>query len=129
MKNLSPTTKISILACYIAILEYLDSDDIDSEERFGQMCNEIDAEKTYLPLVIHREICRFVDNKVAPIIYEHKAFFSECYTDEIGFVNEEGVWQTRNEESTRKMCTAYVSKLEEVTIELETLVNQLLQCH
>lgn len=124
--NVTDFNKERIFHCYNVMKNYLQDDDVESEECFNCMYDEIEKCKVAIPTAVFEKISNFIDEKLAPIVYESEKTFAECYTDEIGYYNDENIWQTRDEEATRKMCMAFIVKLAEIEQELDNFaMNEL----
>ncbi|WP_414733851.1 hypothetical protein [Acetobacterium carbinolicum] len=111
--------KNAILHCYELMKDYLHDDEIEDEECFSQMCAEVEKQKIAIPRGVYQKISQFIDERLAPIIYERKETFSECYRADIGFYNDEGKWEVKNEESMKKMCMAFIVRIFEIEQELD----------
>ena len=106
--TISDFNKKVIYDCYKEMKEYLHSDDVESEDRFTEMYNNILQCEIAMPAELFEKIKLFVDSNLAPIVYESNKIFKSCYTDGIGSFNEDGVFCPHDEESTRKFCINFM---------------------
>lgn len=111
--------KNAILHCYKLMKDYLHDDEIEDEECFSQMFAEVEKQKIAIPRDVYQKICQFIDERLAPIVYEREKTFTECYRDDIGFYNSEDVWEVSDEESMKKMCMAFIVRIFEIEQELD----------
>lgn len=124
-KKKPASVREAIFLCYILMVEYLESDGVEDENCFCCMCSEIESYKAYMPYSAYERISNFINETLSPIVYDYEKTFAECFTDEIGFVNDKGFWQTHNEECTYKLCSIFVSRLEEISQQTDHLIEQL----
>lgn len=106
--TISDFNKKLIYDCYKEMKDYLHSDDVESEDRFCEMYNNISKCEIAVPAELFKKIDQFVDDNLAPIVYDRKETFKSCYTEDIGSFNEDGVFCTRDEESTHKLCMNFM---------------------
>lgn len=125
--RLTDFNKSMILRCYELMKDYLHDEDMESEDCFSHMFCEVEKLKIAIPAVVYEKICQFIDDKLAPIIYEREDTFAECYREELGFYNEEGIWEAKDEESVKKMCMAFILKTMEIEQELDAFAMEELQ--
>ena len=112
--KLTDFNKQAIHSCYMLMKDYIHSDDVESEDCFADMCAEVEKYKIAIPEEIYAAIQKCIDECLAPIIYEERDTFARCYTDDIGFFTDDGVWQTRDEEGTKKFCMYFMLTLTEI---------------
>lgn len=116
--KLNDFSKRAVWKCYKLMKNYL-HDEVESESCFAAMFQEIDKLKIAIPEVIYKRITQFMDDNLAPIVYEPEETFSACYSDEVGFYNTEGRWEIRDEEGMKKLCKEFMLKLMETEDELD----------
>lgn len=116
---LSDFNKNVILHCYEIMKDYLHDEEMENENCFSDMYAEIEKLRIAIPQDVYDKICTFIDENLAPIIYERIETFSECYTEKIGFFNEDGVWQVKTEEGMKEMCMAFLMKTMEIEQHLD----------
>lgn len=100
----------AVTEAHISIIKYLASDELEYEERFCELCEELETLKPELPESLYEKLAVFVNETLSQIVYEPEKAFPKCYTDEIGFRTEDGSWRTHNEECTQKMCLEFLRK-------------------
>lgn len=122
--RLTDFNKNAILRCYELMKDYLHDNQMEDEECFSRMFAEIEKQKIAIPRVTYKKICEFIDENLAPIVYEREKTYSECYNDDIGFYNDEGEWEVRDEESMKKMCMAFIMKTMEIEQSLDNFVME-----
>lgn len=118
-KMYSDFVKTNIKKCYDMMMDYLLSDDVDNEEVYCSMRMEIGKMSVCIPDEIYSKITEFVDNNLEPIIYDHDNYFSELYTEEIGYYDEEHRFCMKDENATRKFLGLYLQKIFEIKTNLE----------
>jgi len=106
--TISDFNKKIIYDCYNEMKEYLHSDDVESEDRFSKMYNNILKCEIAIPAELFKKIKLFIDSNLAPIIYESDETFKSCYTEDIGSFNKDGVFCPHDEESTHKLCINFM---------------------
>lgn len=119
--------KSAIYRIYELMKNYLRDEKKENEEYFLYMWNEIEKNKILLPQKLYQKIVEFIDNYLAPIVYEREETYSSCYTEEIGFWDEEGIWQVENEDARKLMHMNYVLKNIEIEEQLELFAMKELQ--
>ena len=117
--KLNDFSKNAVWKCYELMKNYLHDDEVEYESCFVAMFQEIDKIKIAIPEAIYQKITQFMDDSLAPIVYEREKTFSACYSDEVGFYNAEGRWEIRDEEGMKKLCMEFMLKLMEVEDELD----------
>lgn len=118
--RLTDFNKNAILRCYELMKDYLHDDAMEDEECFSQMFAEIEKQRIAIPREVYEKIGQFIDENLAPIVYEREETYSECYSEDIGFYNEEGIWEVRDEESMKRMCMAFIMR----TMEIEQALDK-----
>lgn len=123
--KLSDFNKQAIYKMYELMKNYL-HDEYDNEETFSKMWSEIQKLQLIVPDELYMKVSDFIDNNLAPIVYDTKHTFLNCFTDEIGFYNEEGIWQVRSEEALKKMSININIKIIEIEESLDSFaMNEL----
>lgn len=117
--KLSDFNKQAIYKMYDLMKNYL-HDEYDNEETFSTMWSEIQKLQLIVPDELYMKVSDFIDNNLAPIVYDTKQTFSNCFTDEIGFYNDEGIWQIRNEETLKQMSININIKIIEIEESLDS---------
>ena len=117
--NLTDFNKSAILRCYKYIKQYLHNDDIENEECFAAMLSSVESEKIAIPNNIFNKFDIFIDKYIAPIIYENEIVFKNCYTDDIGYYDEKGMWVLKNKECTLKFCSRFLEAIFEIEKSLD----------
>lgn len=115
----SEFVKENIMKCYDLIMEYLHSEEIESEEVFCKMRNALNRYKVGIPKVIFDKIEDCVDTYVEPMIYDEN-FWAELYTEDIGYYEEDGkTFHLRSEDAIFKQAGLFYSKILEVEKKVE----------
>lgn len=123
--KLSDFNKQAIYKMYELMKNYL-HDEYDNEETFSKMWSEIQKLQLIVPDELYMKVSDFIDNNLAPIVYDTKQTFSNCFTDEIGIYNNEGIWQIRNEEALKQMSININIKIIEIEESLDSFaMNEL----
>lgn len=114
----SEFVKGNIMKCYDLIMEYLHSDEIESEEVFCKMRANVHKLKVGIPKDIFDKIEDCVDTHVEPMIYD-EAFWAELYTEDIGYYDDENTFHLLSEEAIYKQAGLFYSKIFEVERKVE----------
>ena len=112
--KMTDVNKNAVLSCYQAMTEYLHSDDVENEECLAAMCQMVNTYKIAIPEEIFEAIQNCINEFLDPIVYDQQRTFAQCYTDEIGFWEDDGTWHIRNEEGRMKFCVNYMMRLVEI---------------
>lgn len=117
--TLTDFCKKNVMDCYGIMKAYIRSDDMESAECFTEMCLEIDKRKVGMPKIIFDKIEAFVNENLAPIIYEREDVFAECYSEKLGRFDEDGTFCLISEEATYQFIINFMKKLAEIEELLE----------
>lgn len=117
--NMTDFNKGAIFHVYSLLKDYLHSDDVQCEEAYCELITEIDKYKITMPSEVFDKIYAFVEDCIEPIVYKPQEVFRECYTEEIGNLDENRVFRVHNIEGTEKMIINYMFKLVEIEQELD----------
>lgn len=117
--KLSDFNKQAIYKMYELMKDYL-HDEYDNEETFNNMWSEVQKLQLIVPDEVYKKVSDFIDNSLAPIVYEQEKVFSNCFTDEIGYYTEEGSWKIRDEEAFKKMALNINIKIIEIEESLDS---------
>lgn len=117
--KISDFNKQAIYKMYELMKDYL-HDEYDNEETFNNMWSEVQKLQLIVPDEVYKKVSDFIDNTLAPIVYEQEKVFSNCFTDEIGYYTEEGSWKIRDEEAFKKMALNINIKIIEIEESLDT---------
>lgn len=112
--RLTDFNKQAIHSCYMLMKDYIHSDEVENEDCFAKMCAEVDKYRIAIPQEIYEEINQCIDAFLAPIVYEYHDTFAQCFTDDIGYFDNDGVWNIKDEEAGRKSCMYFLMKLVEI---------------
>lgn len=112
--------KQAIHSCYMLMKDYLHSDEVENEDCFAEMCAEVGKYKIAIPEEIYEAIQKCIDEYLAPIVYEYHDTFAKCFTDDIGFWEDDGVWHVRDEEGMKRTCMYFIMTI----IEIEERVDK-----
>ena len=112
--RLTDFNKQAIHSCYMLMKDYIRSDEVEDEECFANMCAEVEKYRIAIPQEVYEEISKCIDEFLAPIVYENHVTFAQCFTDDLGSFDNEGVWHMKDEEAVRKSCMYFMMKLVEI---------------
>lgn len=118
--------KYAILRCYQEIKEYLHNGQVEYEECFADMCQQIETYRIAVPEEVYGKIQECIAEFLEPIVYDPMNTFAKCYTDEIGFWKSDGTWQIKDEAWTLKSCMGFLSKLEEIEEKVDAFAMETL---
>lgn len=126
MQNIVLTefSKNAVWECYKLMKDYLHDDEVESQKCFSKMFEEIDKLKIAIPKEVYRKIEQFMDDKLAPIVFEPKETFRGCYSDDIGFYNDKGQWEIRDDEGMKNLCRTFMLKLMDIEDELDAFAME-----
>lgn len=127
VKVLSDINKQAIFKIYELMKYYLHDDEMEDEECFSRMWCEVEKQRILIPIELFSKVSEFVDNYIAPIVYEPKTIYASCYTDEIGFVNDDGNWEVKSEEALKQMAMNFMLKNIEIEEALDDFAMRELQ--
>lgn len=105
---------------YELMKDYLHDENMDDEDCFSRMWSEVQKYRILVPYEIYDKVNVFIDNNLAPIIYERESTYAACYTDDIGHYNEEGAGVIKSEEALKQMCMNFMLK----TVEIEEALDR-----
>ena len=120
VNTLTDANKQALFKMYELMKEYLHDDNLEYEDCFSHMWYEIQKYRILVPNELFSIINDFIDNYLAPIIYEPEITYAACYTDEIGNYNDEGAWVVKSEEARKQMCINFMLK----NIEIEEALDR-----
>lgn len=118
-KSYSSFVKEKIYTCYKLMAEYLTSDDVEDENAYCDMRNEIIKMKVCIPKEIFDKITKFAEDHLEPIIYDRDNFFADMYTEEFGYMDENHCFHIKDEDAIHKQAGIYYTKLFDLTDQLE----------
>ena len=123
--GLSDYNKEAIHKCYILMKTYLHDDDVEDEDCFSKMYEEVEKNRIAIPAEIYIQIKECIDELLAPIVYEHDDVFYRCYTDDLGHVGDDGSFHINDEEALKKTIMYHMMTL----VEIEEKVDQFAMEH
>lgn len=112
--KLTDFNKQAIHSCYMLMKDYIHSDKVENEDYFADMCAEVGKYKIAIPEKIYEAIQKCIDEYLAPIVYEYHDTFAKCFTDDIGFMGDDGIWHVRDEEGVKKTCMYFIMTIIEI---------------
>lgn len=129
MYKLSDFTKSRIMLCYELIVEYLNDDDKEYEECFTKMANKVRSQKIAMPEEIYNKIENFIDQNIAPFIYEDTdaKFTSRLIEGEEFKIEEDGSLHLLTEKATKEVIRSYLELVLEMHSKTEEFGIQELQ--
>lgn len=111
------------MKCYRLILDYIEDDNVESEDCFCQMVAEVRKQKIAIPSDLYRQIEEFIDTNIAPFVYEYSG--PEYTEDEARYEN--GTLHLLTEEATHKAMAHFLDTLCEMTDKTEEFGLKVLQ--
>lgn len=112
----------AIINCNIAIIDYLSSEKVLKEERFGQLCREI-MDLTDLPDCVFDKVKDFVNNTLSQIVYDPVNTFPDSFNNDTGcFIGD--VWCFFDEECDLKANNALIARLKEFVQQAHELYRE-----
>lgn len=124
---LSNVNKCAVFKAYDLMKNYLHDDNIEDVECFNKMWREVEKLKILIPTDIYAKISEFMDSYLAPIVYERKKTYANCYTDDIGFYNDDGMWEIKSDEAFRLLVRNFMLKNLEIEEALDNFAVNVLQ--
>lgn len=83
------------------------------------MWMEVDKQKLLIPAELFDKIMGFIDEHLAPIVFDAEKTYADCYNDELGFYNDNGAWVGRDKEASKKIILYFYLKNGEIESELD----------
>lgn len=119
MTTYSDFVKSNIKEAYKLVMDFIKSDDIESEERYCEMRSNLETLKVAIPKEIYVKLINFVDEKLDPIIYDNDNYFAELHTEEFGYLDEENCFHLKDEQATYKFLGLFMSMVCKLINEFE----------
>lgn len=119
IERVSEFNKKAIFDTYYLLKNYLHDNEMENENCFCEMYSQFEMRKIAMPQSIYEKIADFIDEKIAPIIYQRKEVFAACYAEDIGSFNEDGVFHVKDEEAGERLCVAFLAKVFEIEQDLD----------
>lgn len=101
MKNFTDFNKQCIFNCYAIMKDCVSFEHFDDADYIYSALSKLEQNKLALPTALCLSITSFIQDTLLPIV-EDPDFFSEAMTPEIGFYNEQGIFEISSDESCRK---------------------------
>lgn len=117
----SDFVKQNIKQCYELVMDFVQEGEIEDEESYCKMRRQFDKMKVWVPREVYDKILDFIDTYLDSIIYGDDNIFSDMYTEELGYYDEEHCFHLRNEEATFKFTGMFFEKLIQLEKKLEEL--------
>lgn len=96
-KNYSNFVKTNVLNAYHLMMDYIQSEDIENEDTYITMRQQLNRLKVGIPHELYTKIETFANTELDPIIYEHDTFFAEMYSENFGFFDEENCFHVKED--------------------------------
>ena len=109
----------AILKAYRLMKEYLHGGAVENEECFCNMWYKVQKLKRVIPCGLNDEIDEFIDETLAPIVYDRDTVFADCMTDDIGYYEENGCFRLHDREAVEKFCMNFYKTLSEIDRKLD----------
>lgn len=125
MKKAKPSSSITdfniahIFECLEHMRDYLNSDNVESMDKFIELYERISRHNVAIPTEIFDKIDSFIDETLAPIVYEPTTAFADCYSDDIGTFDFAGKFIPKDKDATNQFCLNYMQTLCDIRQELE----------
>lgn len=117
---MSDFTKEKVFRCYELIKAFLHDDPEDSV-KFSELCEKIDILKLVLPKDIHEKLTGFVNDYLAPIVFDSENILADCYTPDIGYYKSEDCLVIKDDKALAKLLGLYFSKIHEIETAFDDL--------
>lgn len=124
---LSDVNKTAIFNTYCFMKDYLHNDELESEECLAYMWHQVEKQKILIPPSLYNKIDEFIKKWLAPIVYENSVVYADCYTEDLGFFDEEGVFVTHDEDAAKILMKNYLLKTISIEQELDMFAEKELQ--
>ena len=116
---LSGIAQKAILDCYLAMKEYMHDENLEDEERFYEMYDTCEQQKSVIPNRIYSKIKNFINSTLAPIVFENDTVYAACYAEDICYQDENGHYVVKKEEDIKTLLLRYFSKTLEIEEKLD----------
>lgn len=103
--------KNNIQKAYDLLLDYLYSDEIEDEDEYCKMRENLAKLQIAIPKEIYNKIEKCADEYLEPIIYDRENFFAELYSEELGHFDEKHVFHLRDEDAMLKYMGLFFKKI------------------
>lgn len=120
----SQTCQNSISECYSILKHYVNSDNAEDEEHYLSMRLEIETLKLALPTELFNKIITFIESEISPLVYEQDTIFASMYSEEYGFVDDNGIFNIKGEDEFIQMIGKYIQVMIGVEEKLEAFSVQ-----
>lgn len=109
----------AIMRCYVLMKDFLRRgiENVAAEEEFLNMRQAIEMQKIAIPETIYCQLIEAV-GFLEPIVYEPQTTFACCYSDSLGYFDDEGVWHIRDGKETHFVAN-FISALLEIERDLD----------
>ncbi len=112
-------TRNAIFSAYSLMKDFLFQGAVEDEQCFCDMHYEVEKLKVLIPDCLFKEIDEFIDEKLAPMVYDHDTVFADCMTDDIGCFDEDGSFHIHDEEAMTKFAMNFHKVIYEIGQELD----------
>lgn len=114
MSGLSVFTKDRIMNCYTAMLDYIYDDEVESEERYGRLMEEIEKQRPAIPEEVYSQIYDFAVKEIGDIVYGDGKYEFEGIAPEEFVIHDDGRVKFKTERATMKAMANFVQMLDSV---------------
>ena len=120
----SDFVKENLKQCYLLVINYIRSCEVDSEEHYLRMIMELDNFKCFIPENIFDEISDFITKFLEPVVYEGQNYFSDCFSSKFG--DFDGEVLKVSEDEVYSLVSKYYEKLIEVDLKFQELCKNII---
>lgn len=115
----SDFVKENILKAYKMLIDYIASDDVEDEEEYCNLRDELSKLQIAIPEEIFEKIEKCVDDFLDPIIYDYENFFAELYTEDFGYFDEDHVFHMKSEAAIRAQAELYHERIWDIQCQIK----------
>lgn len=113
--------KKALFVCYKLMVDYVNSDNVESEECFCEMSEAVREQKKNLPEDLFAEIEKFVDTELSALVYDEDPLDGLNREDyEVG----EGCITCKTEQATLNMCKKFAEQHDELVKKMERFESE-----
>lgn len=115
----SDFVKENILNAYKMLIDYIASGNVEDEDEYCKLRDELSKLQIAIPEEIFEKIERCVDVFLDPIVYDFENFFAELYTEDFGYFDEDNVFHMKSEAAIREQAELYDERIWDIQCQIE----------
>lgn len=113
-KNYNEVVRNSCKQVHEIIKNYFHNKEVTNENDFSEVYSAIELKRMSIPKEIFEEIDSFIQNNIAPLVYDYDNVFASMHSPENGYFDDEKGFCIETEEQTKRFFTEYFAIIFEV---------------